>query len=411
MKAKSKPVKGSARTKRFDRGGTVGALAGLGTLAYLMNKKGSDDTNSGESTAKPKIAEIAPRDTTMQDEDTRFPKKAEAPSEPEQSKSYKAEPGEGYAKPVKPITKSTSTAKPKTASQSFPLTKSGTEEARGSQSFPLTKSGIEPKGGDNESRPSKPYPTGVKGKEKDPFLSASDITPKKTAAPASKSDVGSGAKQYSGPSGKAGAQNKAVSMFKTDTAEYDANNARYQKQLDEAKKSSDFGVGRNRAGVVAGSRLKTDTSEYDANNARYKKQLEDVKKESSKSAPMPGGRGSSRSYGEDKYTSGERGTGKKAPSSTYLDDNRLIGGMKKGGKVKKYAEGGTISAAPAKDNRRPKGDTGIAEIWTAGKGKPPMDDDSGSIPKGTVKKAKGGSIRSSASKRGDGCAIRGKTRA
>jgi uncharacterized membrane protein YebE (DUF533 family) len=39
MKAKTKPVRGSARTKKFDRGGTVAALAGLGTLAYLMNKK------------------------------------------------------------------------------------------------------------------------------------------------------------------------------------------------------------------------------------------------------------------------------------------------------------------------------------------------------------------------------------
>ena len=44
MKSKAKPVKGSARTKRFDVGGTVGALAGLGTLAYLMSrkKKGAD---------------------------------------------------------------------------------------------------------------------------------------------------------------------------------------------------------------------------------------------------------------------------------------------------------------------------------------------------------------------------------
>ena len=56
---KSKPVKGSARTKRFDVGGTVGALAGLGTLAYLMSrkKKGAATGNegSGESTAKPVI--------------------------------------------------------------------------------------------------------------------------------------------------------------------------------------------------------------------------------------------------------------------------------------------------------------------------------------------------------------------
>jgi hypothetical protein len=39
MKSKAKPAKGSARTKRFDVGGTVGALAGLGTLAYLLSRK------------------------------------------------------------------------------------------------------------------------------------------------------------------------------------------------------------------------------------------------------------------------------------------------------------------------------------------------------------------------------------
>jgi hypothetical protein len=47
MKSKAKPTKGSARTKRFDVGGTVGALAGLGTLAYLMSrkKKGADESS------------------------------------------------------------------------------------------------------------------------------------------------------------------------------------------------------------------------------------------------------------------------------------------------------------------------------------------------------------------------------
>jgi len=44
MKHKAKPVKGSARTKRFDIGGTVGALAGLGTLAYLMSRKKKGET-------------------------------------------------------------------------------------------------------------------------------------------------------------------------------------------------------------------------------------------------------------------------------------------------------------------------------------------------------------------------------
>lgn len=85
------------------------------------------------------------------------------------------------------------------------------------------------------------------------------------------------------------------------------------------------------------------------------------------------------------------------------------------------------------DNRRPKGDTGIAEIYTSSMGNPPMDDDMGSMQKylkekkppppilaapnkpeakpaaKVDKKAGGGSVQS-ASSRGDGCAIRGKTR-
>jgi len=55
MKAKAKPVKGSARTRKFDSGGAVAALAGLGTLAYLMskNKKKSMGYNPPEGEYKP----------------------------------------------------------------------------------------------------------------------------------------------------------------------------------------------------------------------------------------------------------------------------------------------------------------------------------------------------------------------
>jgi hypothetical protein len=54
MKSKAKPAKGSARTKRFDVGGTVGALAGLGTLAYLMSrkKKGADGAEPSKDLLK-----------------------------------------------------------------------------------------------------------------------------------------------------------------------------------------------------------------------------------------------------------------------------------------------------------------------------------------------------------------------
>jgi hypothetical protein len=66
------------------------------------------------------------------------------------------------------------------------------------------------------------------------------------------------------------------------------------------------------------------------------------------------------------------------------------------------------------DNRRPKGDTGEAEIYTAEIGTPPVDPDMGSVkgakplpmPKPMKKMASGGS----ASSRADGIAMRGKTR-
>lgn len=43
---KAKPSKGSARTKRFLDGGAVGALAGLGTLAYLLSRKKKGEEGS-----------------------------------------------------------------------------------------------------------------------------------------------------------------------------------------------------------------------------------------------------------------------------------------------------------------------------------------------------------------------------
>jgi hypothetical protein len=76
MKSKAKPAKGSARTKRFDVGGTVGALAGLGTLAYLMSrkKKGADGAESGGMSKDPNAPSVADRlkdkgDTTTKVDD------------------------------------------------------------------------------------------------------------------------------------------------------------------------------------------------------------------------------------------------------------------------------------------------------------------------------------------------------
>jgi hypothetical protein len=66
------------------------------------------------------------------------------------------------------------------------------------------------------------------------------------------------------------------------------------------------------------------------------------------------------------------------------------------------------------DNRRPKGDTGETDIYTAEMGTPPVEPDMGSVKgakpvvpsKPAKKMAKGGS----ASARADGIAQRGKTR-
>jgi hypothetical protein len=73
MKHKAKPAKGSARTQRFDVGGTVGALAGLGTLAYLMSRKkkgeagkefgpqGKFPQEDGGGTSGPGMADTTPK--------------------------------------------------------------------------------------------------------------------------------------------------------------------------------------------------------------------------------------------------------------------------------------------------------------------------------------------------------------
>jgi hypothetical protein len=300
MKAKAKPTKGSARTKRFDRGGTVGALAGLGTLAYLLNKKGSEgSTSSDESPAKPKVAEIAPRESTSDE------KQAKANmGEPAKSEMYKAEPGVGEGKAAKPIARS------RPASQTFPQTKSKAVE---------------------------PEASSVRDISQSPRLS--DMS-------------------------------KVRSM-----AEQNAQNASERRGIVEKQEQA---------------------------------RLADL----AKSGPVSE-KEMQKSRGR---LSTVRGTDARAKAE-FDKRNDMIStfGMKKGGKVKKYAEGGLTSAdrkammqETVKAPKSGKKDTGQAEIYTASKGKPPVDDDMGSIQ--TKKYAKGGSV-TSASRRADGIALRGKTRA
>jgi|688.fasta_scaffold74193_7 hypothetical protein len=144
---KTKPVKGSARTKRFDVGGTVGALAGLGTLAYLLSRKKKDaatgNEGSGESTAKPVIKSM------MDTEDDAAKQRAMAAS--------KGRPEMGDATNDDITTKKTTTpAVKKTA----PSAKTTSTSKQGSVSTTGLDAGIAAgnKAKPNEERPSKPYP-------------------------------------------------------------------------------------------------------------------------------------------------------------------------------------------------------------------------------------------------------------
>lgn len=85
-----------------------------------------------------------------------------------------------------------------------------------------------------------------------------------------------------------------------------------------------------------------------------------------------------------------------------------------------------VAGRPAPAVPRPRPNPADADVYTADKGMPPMDDDMGSIeslrPKTSRQKKaakdirsamgmkKGGSVKSSASKRGDGIASKGKTK-
>lgn len=274
------------KVKKFGRGGDI--LTGLGgaLLGYGLYNKFNKDKDEKESKPAPSAEnEERKKGIAAPKEEKELSKQGKFPNEPEDGTSGGA-PESLADKPIKSTPKKA--APTKTASQTFPLSSDDkpSKSRYEGQTFPTSSS-------KNEDLPSKPYPSGVKGTEKDPYL-----TPK------------------TAPSGKAAAQSKAGSMFKTDTAEYDANNARYRKQLEDNRKKSEAEEGRTRAGTKAGSRtdfFKTDTAEYDANNARYRKQLEDAKKDTGKARNRAG----------------------QPVNSTF----------KRGGEVKKYASGGSVSSA------------------------------------------------------------------
>jgi hypothetical protein len=151
---KSKPVKGSARTKRFDVGGTVGALAGLGTLAYLLSRKKKDaatgNEGSGESTAKPVIKSM------MDTEDDAAKQRAMAASKGRPEMGDATNDDITTKKTTTPVVKKTTPSVKATA----PAVKATSTSKQGSVSTTGLDAGIAAgnKAKPNEERPSKPYP-------------------------------------------------------------------------------------------------------------------------------------------------------------------------------------------------------------------------------------------------------------
>jgi len=169
---KSKSAKGSARTKKFLNGGAVGALAGLGTLAYLMSRDKKDDSSDSESGGMSK----APESTSEKDSikkalttpktdtpkvDTVKPTPPISSSKPDTAPKASTVTTTPAAKPAtpKPITRSTTTITPPADNDSLPSKKTPLltkpNEDRPSKPYPINSK-------PNDERPSKPYPSNLK---------------------------------------------------------------------------------------------------------------------------------------------------------------------------------------------------------------------------------------------------------
>ena len=171
---KAKPSKGSARTKKFDAGG-LAALAGLGTLAYLMSrkKKGEDGGDSSKFDELKSVEKTKSLKEQIGRGDGGSPMSAEMKRAMAASKGRDELIPEGadeavmrsdtYAPPKpKPAAANPAAAKPAAAKPA--AAKTTTTEKPASQSFPVSTAGKS-----NAELPSKPYPKGVKGRDTDPY--------------------------------------------------------------------------------------------------------------------------------------------------------------------------------------------------------------------------------------------------
>jgi hypothetical protein len=170
-KTKAKPVKGSARTKKFDAGG-LAALAGLGALAYMMRKKkgeGSVPTDkSGYSSGPVDVRSMIEGKGDEAESMSAEAKRAMAASKgrsdlvPEGADEAAMRSDVGIKRAMPKPKKTTSGGGAKAADKPASVGMTGIPLTAPSKPYPLdTKP--------NEERPSKPYPKGVKGRDTDPY--------------------------------------------------------------------------------------------------------------------------------------------------------------------------------------------------------------------------------------------------
>lgn len=168
-KTKAKPVKGSARTKKFDNGG-LAALAGLGALAYMMRKKkGESEGSAPKDKSGYSSGPVDVRSMIEGKGDEAESMSAEAKRAMAASKGRPDLIPEGADEAAMRsdvgIKRAMPKPKPKVAVKPAVKTAADTStEKAASQSFPISTTGKA-----NDERPSKPYPTGVKGTKTDPY--------------------------------------------------------------------------------------------------------------------------------------------------------------------------------------------------------------------------------------------------
>jgi len=168
---KAKPSKGSARTKRFLDGGAVGALAGLGTLAYLMSRKKKGESEgsapkdkSGYSSGPVDVGRMI--EGRGDEEPSAEVKRAMATSQgrpdliPEGADEAVMR-SDNYATPKPKAAVKKAAAKPVAKSVVKTAEKQEAPEKVATQSFPISTAGKA-----NVDLPSKPYPKDAKGTEK-----------------------------------------------------------------------------------------------------------------------------------------------------------------------------------------------------------------------------------------------------